>query len=118
MSNIQFQLVTDKFLPGERIQGILSWSFDNQPADIHLRIIWKTSVRGTDDIEIVDSFLIECKNSMTGEEAIDRQLPDFPHSFSGKLISLEWFIEASIDCEDVAERKHIVIAPNKFEIRL
>lgn len=86
----------DAYRPNDVIDGAVFW--DKIPPDtskIEVRLIWYTSGKGDRNHDIVDSKLIE-KPEISGESAFQFIAPHRPLSFSGKLISLTWAIEAIV----------------------
>jgi hypothetical protein len=55
---------------------------------------------------------------LTGRGGFRFKLPDSPYSFSGKLVSLAWAIEAVAQPGERSARAEIVIAPGGKEVRL
>ncbi|MBL7115869.1 MAG: hypothetical protein ISS35_08890 [Kiritimatiellae bacterium] len=94
MSNlIRVQLDKTQFAPGETIVGKAGWEMDDKPGSAAIRLFWRTSGRGSEDVEVVEE--------MDVADPKQRQLLDFsfelpvePYSFNGQLISLAWGVEA------------------------
>jgi len=102
------------FEPGEEIEGTVSWQLA-KVREIELRLIWFTAGKGEQDSRLVAT--VPFPNP--GEHEVRRfrlRLPDGPFSFSGKLISLDWALEAVAGSR--AERLPITLAPGRREIRL
>ena len=55
---------------------------------------------------------------MTGEARFSFAAPDWPWSFSGKLISLVWFVSVAADSPDEESELQVVIAPGGSEMDL
>jgi len=102
------------FLPGEEVQGAVSWSLEKQPKSAEVRLFWYTEGKGTRDLAIVaqESFAQPKQND---ERAFRFSLPEAPYSFSGKLISLIWAVELVIEPGDHAERVQIIVSPTGKE---
>lgn len=116
MNSVKLQLHGSTLKPGAELCGSANWETEADDAVLHLRIGWRTSGTGTEDLEIVDVWETPIRH--TGQLEIKRELPVFPYSFSSKLITLTWFIEASIDslsCSDVCD---IIISPQESELHL
>jgi hypothetical protein len=105
------------FAPGERIEVTVLWAFSRVPGTIDVRLFWITRGKGTEDIEIVDRSAIRAP-AIAGEERCVFVLPGAPWSFSGKLISLVWGVEAVVASPEQAARCEFVLAPGAAEIRL
>jgi hypothetical protein len=81
------------YRPGDQIEGSASWNLPSPPTSVEIRLVWFTRGKGTPDISVVETQLVANPASM-GDTAFRFLLPDGPHSFSGKLISLLWTVEA------------------------
>jgi hypothetical protein len=119
MDRIQVTVRDNRFFfrPGEEIEGTVAWHFDEAPRSVELRLFWYTEGKGTQDVEIVTTFPFEAP------EADDRRgfripAPAEPWSFSGKLISLAWALEAVAEPGAKAGRTEVLISPNGSEILL
>jgi hypothetical protein len=105
------------FEPGEEIEVIVGWKCDEPPEAVELRTAWTTRGKGDRDLEVVSIERIEGCGALDGR----RQrliLPRSPYSFSGKLISLNWFIEAVLLPSGNATHIDVVIAPGAREVEL
>jgi len=105
------------FAPGESLEVTLLWALAAKPATIDVRLFWVTRGKGTEDIEVVDRVSIR-EPAAAGEERCTFVLPAAPWSFSGKLISLVWGVEAVCTAPDLAAREEFVLAPGGAELRL
>lgn len=105
------------FTPGERIEVTVLWAFARVPGTIDVRLFWITRGKGTEDVEIVERSAIRAVAS-AGEERCVFVLPEAPWSFSGKLISLVWGVEAVVASPERAARCEFVLAPDAAEISL
>ncbi|MCP4898582.1 MAG: hypothetical protein GY906_16540 [bacterium] len=117
MSWVKLNLVEDKmwFEPGASLQGQVAWSFDSEPDRLELRLFWYTEGRGTQDISIIDSKVLE-EPGLNGSMELTFRIPEGPYSFSGKLITLKWAIEAISEPENLVERIELLIGPRPVEI--
>lgn len=82
------------YAAGEMIAGVVSW--DKMPTDdrqLSIRLIWYTSGKGTRDFSTVDSIEHDFESN-SRSPAFEFVAPHRPLSFSGKLISLQWAVEA------------------------
>lgn len=105
------------FVPGERLEVTVLWAFSQMPGTIDVRLFWITRGKGTEDIEIVHRAAIRAP-AIAGEERCVFVLPDAPWSFSGRLISLVWGVEAVAASPEQAARCEFILAPDAAEIRL
>ncbi len=105
------------FRPGETLEGTASWELAAAGATVEVRLFWTTEGKGTTDVEVVDTVRFE------GVSAVDRRdfrfvLPKSPYSFSGKLISLLWGVEAVAPPGENSGRANFTMSPTGREILL
>lgn len=118
MSSIQVHLETTSCEPGARVEGRIDWDAGGERVEtLMVSLLWHTSGKGTEDIEIVDQITVEGPGPQ-GSHAFSFALPDFPWSFSGTLVSLVWSVEASLEPKGAVARTDFVSAPGAEEIRL
>jgi len=105
------------FEPGGEVRGQIEWELTSQAKRIEVRLFWYTRGKGTTDAQVVK---IHRLDAMTphGREPFRFVLPEEPYSFSGKLISLVWAIEAIADPGQRTARLELVVAPEGKEIQL
>lgn len=105
------------FLPGETIAGTVSWQLEPPLTNVELRLIWYTEGKGDQDLQIVET--AELPNpGIADRRGFSLRLPQGPYSFSGKLISILWALEAVAQPDDRAERLPITVSPTRREILL
>jgi hypothetical protein len=107
------------FQPGETLAGTADWKLDApaQPDDVvELRLLWFTSGRGTPDAGLVETAPFEAPAEEDRRDFRFR-LPEGPYSFVGKLITLEWALEAVI-AGNVLGRLEITVSPTGEPVRL
>jgi len=105
------------FLPGEVVEGTVSWQLAIPASRAELRLFWYTEGKGDQDLKIVETV------AFANPERQDRRgfsvrLPEGPFSFSGKLISLLWALEVVLDPGSRAERLVLTVSPTRREILL
>lgn len=105
------------FMPGERIEGRMSWRLNDSPSRISLRLFWHTAGRGTTDVKVVDEMVLD-DAAAAGSAPFALQLPAGPYSFSGRLISLIWSLELLVGPGSQVERRDLVVSPTGNEIRI
>jgi hypothetical protein len=108
---------TASFRPGEAVEGTVRWQLPEPPESIELRLFWSTEGKGDQDLEVVETIPFE------NPGALDRRtfrvrLPEGPYSFSGKLITLTWALEAVAEPGEQAGNLRLVVSPAGEEIRL
>ncbi len=111
---IKFNLERNAFEPGEPIVGQVSWQLLSDCDELHIRLIWYTSGKGQQDFAIVQQSIVQRPNE-SGEFELQFVAPAWPHSFSGKLITLSWAIEVIRKPSNQAARFDLVIGPERRE---
>ena len=116
---LHLQIANDRtnFSPGDEIAGSARWQCAEAPERIEIHLCWTTRGKGTPDSGIATTVAVESPVAQ-GEHAFRFIAPGEPHSFSGKLISLVWMIEAVTSEDDENANVEIVIAPEGREIEL
>lgn len=106
------------YLPGQQIGGRVNWTDVQADSDrIEVRLIWHTAGKGDQDVEIVDS--VETVQPKTnGELRFNFVAPQRPYSFSGRLITLTWAIEALVFPSREAEQAELMISSDGREVIL
>lgn len=119
MGSIQIETEggANAFLPGETIIGTVSWQLEPPLESVELRLIWYTEGKGDQDLEIVETAAFHSPG-VVDRRAFTVRLPEGPFSFSGKLISLLWALEAVAQPNDRAGRLPITVSPTRREIVL
>jgi len=105
------------FLPGETVEGTVGWHFDVPAKNVELRLLWYTEGKGDQDVGVVESVPLPSP----GRDEVrpfQIRLPAGPFSFSGRLISLVWALEAVAEPGSRAERLPITVSPTRQEILL
>lgn len=104
------------FLPGDAIEGTVRWS-EEQGTSLEIRLIWFTQGKGDRDFELIDVHTVPSL-APSGSERFQFQAPHRPQSFSGKLISLQWAIEAIVFPHESTARQDLTISSTGSEITL
>ena len=107
----------DAFAPGEAIAGTVSWQLDAPPDAVEVRLFWYTRGKGTTDVQVVKAQHFAAPGS-AGRRTFKFVLPAEPYSFSGKLISLIWALEAVVQPGERSARRELVVAPGGREVLL
>jgi hypothetical protein len=115
--SIEIQNGANAFLPGETVEGTVSWHLDRPAQTVELRLFWYTQGKGDQDVGVVSTV------PFGTPEIQDRRpfrvtLPDGPFSFSGKLISLLWALELVVEPGSRSARTEITVSPTRMEILL
>jgi hypothetical protein len=105
------------FSPGALLRGSVGWSLQSAPADVEVRLFWYTQGKGTQDIKVVKIQRFDAAGTSSRHQ-FRFKLPDSPYSFSGKLVSLLWAVEAVALPGERSARLGIVLAPEGKEVLL
>jgi hypothetical protein len=106
-----------QFSPGERLDVAAEWRLDRPPRAVSVRLVWYTRGKGDTDVCVVDEQRFDDPRSFQQRECTF-ELPEAPFSFSGKLVSLVWAVEAVVEPSGESARLDIVVAPNGKEVEL
>jgi hypothetical protein len=115
--NISIDNDRTDFCPGESIQGTVEWSFSSVADAIDVELMWKTRGKGTVDECVATTSSISTGGRGRGSSKFVLTAPRGPYSFSGKLISLIWYVSGSAPRIKETCEKEIVIGPDGTEVR-
>lgn len=106
-----------EFEPGETFEVIARWQFSRRSGEGELRLLWETSGKGTTESSLLANYSF-MPPALEGSQRFRVTLPSAPYSFSGKLVSLLWYVE--LEFEDINEqtRLEITVAPLGKEVLL
>jgi hypothetical protein len=107
----------DAYRPGEELRGAVAWELATPPRGMEVRLFWYTRGKGTQDVKVAKIVRFDPVTAR-GRHDFRFVLPDSPYSFSGKLVSLIWALEAVAEPGDATARLDLVIAPEGKEILL
>jgi hypothetical protein len=107
----------DAYAPGETLAGTVSWQLDAPATGVEVRLFWYTRGKGTQDVHVVKAQQFDAAGT-GGRRDFRFVLPEEPYSFSGKLVSLTWALEAVAQPGDRSARRELVVAPGGHEIVL
>ena len=116
-AEIRTELDNVAFVPEETVRGTVTWRAAQTPREVILRLFYYTEGKGTRDVhlrEVVEHSIHGSKGSETFRIAAPRR----PYSFSGKLISLQWAVEAIFFPSMDSQSRDIVVGPGRQELRL
>ena len=105
----------DSFEPGEEIEVGVSWDMRLDPTQVQLRVVWNTSGKGTQDVEVAHQVALESPRKRERRQ-VRVSLPSEPYSFSGRLISVVWALELIALPSKLSTRREIIIAPGGQEV--
>jgi hypothetical protein len=112
---IEIQGGANAFLPGETLEGTVSWQLDAPAETVELRLLWYTQGKGDQDVGVV-SVVPFASPGLADRRAFRVRIPEGPYSFSGKLISLLWALEVVAEPGSRASRLEITVSPTRREI--
>ena len=105
------------FWPGEAVELLVGWELAGEPEAVEIRAGWTTRGKGTQDLKMVKAERIESPKALDARR-VPFALPSEPYSFSGKLVSLVWFLEVVALPSKEGTHIDIVIAPGENEVML
>ena len=100
----------DAFSPGESVKGTVQWMLDDAPDAIEVRLLWYTEGRGDQDVGLARTLRIEAPSAM-GSSPFELESASGPYSWSGRLISIRWAVEAVAKPGAYTARSEIVLGP-------
>lgn len=117
MLEIRVEDGRDAFAPGEAIRGTLSWTREEAPREVVLKLLWYTEGRGDRDVGIARTLAIATPAAV-GSERFDFAGPGGPYSCAGRLVSVRWALEAVCEPGRDSARVELVIAPDGRVVHL
>lgn len=115
IAELTLLLDSDAIEPGAPITGRVAWSAKVESLEVLLR--WETSGKGDKDTAIVARVPIVIPDHEAREAPFVLTGPEQPFSFSGKLLSLTYYVRVENTAGGHFETE-IVIAPGATEVRL
>ena len=118
MNNLKVTLQSDLCAPGQKLAGKLTWSSVNESShSVSIRLIWFTEGKGDRNYATVDSIDIPLGVASRGAK-FEFVLPHRPLSFSGKIISLTWAVEAVVKPSNQSALAEFALANGGEPIKL
>lgn len=105
------------YRPGETLEGRVVGVGTFTLAPPIVRLVWRTTGKGTADTAIVASLALDDLR-LDDEHPFSFALPSHPCSFSGRLISLDWGVEVVLARDKIAASTGFVLAPGRRRIGL
>lgn len=99
------------FRPGDAVRVAAEWSCPEPPDRIEVRLIWRTSGKGTTDVVIATADAKPAPPAAGRWETSLRIPFESPMSYDGKMLSVEWFAEANTGQKNDAAERTIVVSP-------
>jgi hypothetical protein len=91
--SIQIQGVQPEYRPGETISGAVSWSTEQRPSRIEIRLFWFTLGHSPHQLGLVEKRVVAAPNPFDSTR-FEFRLPEGPWSFGGFLTGINWAVEA------------------------
>ena len=113
--NIDITDQKTEFRPGEQITGTLRWNLPENPESVELSLFWRTEGKGTQDSQLIERKKFESPGAL-GQKDFAFKIPSQPYSFSGRLISIIWALEATAYPEEQTTRQQITISATGKEV--
>ncbi|MEM8933648.1 MAG: hypothetical protein AAGE94_20835 [Acidobacteriota bacterium] len=115
MSTVDVQLERSEYRPGETVEGSVRWTVSGDAFDsLAISLLWFTEGKGTEDSAVIDRREVASPAGQ-GAEHFAFRLPAFPWSASGKLVSIVWAIEASLEPGGAVAVARLISAPDARE---
>lgn len=116
MINIELGATKNTYVPGDIISGTVTWQ-DEQGSALEVRLFWYTSGKGGRDVELATMQEFKVLG-VSGSHKFQFSAPSRPESFSGKLITLQWAVEAILRPSEEMARQELTISRRGKEINL
>lgn len=101
------------FIPGETISGSVAWTELGDTESLEIRLIWYTVGKGDRDAQFVDAITVDDVSSRSQSQSkFSFVAPHRPNSFAGKLIAVQWAVEAIAFPQRDAEQVSLEIHPD------
>lgn len=115
--HVEFAGGKNRFRPGEELEGVVSWDLATAPQVLEVRLLWRTRGKGAEDSAVVQRVHIDAPTT-SDRKPFRIPIPPAPYSFSGKLISLVWGVEAVAHPGGSSGAVNLTVSPTGDEILL
>lgn len=106
----KIELASEFVKPLGTLDGKVFWQRPERPPSFELRVFWMTRGRGTEEVHVVSTELLQLDQAGTASFSI--RLPDLPWSFNGQLISVSWAVELVDDQGEGCGLAEFVMSPD------
>lgn len=103
--------------PGSTLRCLVRWRGAAGVKRLVVNLLWYTEGEGAEDIRVVVEETLEDPGP-SGEREVQFVAPSHPPSFTGRLVSLKWAVEALAEPESKVSRAAVVIGPAGKKLRL
>ncbi len=117
MNTLQVQLDREWVRPGGTIKAQLHWELQGRPDKLVVRLLWYTEGRGTRDVGVVAEQELTVSGP-SGDREVELAVPAGPYSFTGRLITLRWVVELTVEPDGEAEQAPLVVGPEPVPVQL
>ena len=107
---LTFQQDLTRYFPGETLRGNLQWQLTRDEKQLLIQLLWHTSGESVRNAHVAEVITVD-NPGLQGERAFEFTLPEGPHSFEGKLITLHWCVEATAPRNKATEVKSFTLSP-------
>ena len=106
---IQINIKDDNimFLPGDEIEGEARWELPQAPARLVVNVYWFTDGSVSNIVEGLELKSAEASGTLP----FTFKLPVTPYSYSGRLFSISWEIEAYSESPDERCARPFIMSP-------
>ncbi|HMO27296.1 MAG TPA: hypothetical protein PKB10_13615 [Tepidisphaeraceae bacterium] len=101
---------TTNYQPGDTIRGELSWALTIDVSQLALRLVWNTSGRATEYVQVASEQLLGAQ-PRAGRHPFELTAPQTPYSCDGKLVSIQWAVEAVVNDGAESARASFISSP-------
>ncbi|MFT4692216.1 MAG: hypothetical protein ACI9OD_004447 [Limisphaerales bacterium] len=105
-----------EYRPGEQVVLLAGWRLDQSPTSAELRLFWHTKGKGSEDVEIVETQILDSPKSME-ERRLTFQLPNAPYSYGGRLMSIIWAAELVVEPNAQSALAEFTLSADGKEVR-
>ncbi len=114
---IKIRVDKTAYRPGDTIHGSVHWEGLPEPDLVDLRLVWHTKGKGTQASEMVRHQVIEMPG-WSGTKEFQIIAPEWPHSFSGKLLTVQWKLETAGAYSETSPPIDLIISPSGSELQM
>jgi hypothetical protein len=114
---LSFHQDLTRYFPGETLRGTLQWQLTKDEKQLNVQLLWYTTGESVRNAHIAEVTTVD-NPGLQGERTFEFTLPEGPHSFEGKLITLNWGVEVTAPRNKQSETKTFTLSPTGEPIKL
>lgn len=103
--------------PGRPVAGELKWDLPEEPKRLEVVLGWSTIGAGLPDTQIVERLVID-NPGPSGRDTFSFLLPPGPFSFTGKMVSLYWWLEVYATADEPSCRQELIVSSTGSPVEL